>query len=668
MYEHLFDIVVAILIGTLCGFGAVGFRLLVDFFHGVFWSLQHPTLEGIEQVAMWRRVLAPALGGLAAGPVIYYLAREAKGHGVPEVMLAVIQNKGVIRVRVAFAKAFASALTIASGGSAGREGPIIQIGAAGASWIGQMLQVSGRKLKTFVGCGAAAGIAATFNAPIAGALFAVEVILGEFGVAQFSPIVVSSVLATVIARHYFGSGPVFHVPGYELVSVLEFLPYVLLGFGCGLVSRLFVRALYYSEDRFDGWSRLHPVWRPMVGGACLGVLALASPLVYGDGYQAINLALNNQLPVLMLVGLLFAKILATSLTLGSGGSGGVFAPSLFMGAMLGGALGHGVAFLFGDSAGAAGGYALVAMGGVVAGTTLAPIMAILIIFEITSNYAVILPLMTVCITSTVISRAMSRDSIYTTKLARRGINLFQGQSLDLLKSVPVSECMVTEVITFGPGAPIRLLMDRMITGEEHQFCIVDEQGDLFGVVSVSDLRRILMHREGLEQVLLAEDLAHESLPVCHPMQSLSQALVQFEGSGLTELPVVEEVGSRRLVGVLRYADVFARYNQQVMQLDSAEAMSQRMASSAGKGSVRLVKDFSMRDWDPPQSVWGQSLAEAALPARYHVRVLLVKKKAQSTAGVTEVVPLVPGPDYVIEDDDTLVIYGRDEDLERVARL
>jgi CIC family chloride channel protein len=667
MHERIFDLCVAILIGVACGFGAVAFRHLIDGCHFLFWGASHPTLEGLKAAAWWRRLLMPALGGLAVGPIIYYFAKEAKGHGVPEVMLAVAVRKGVIRARVAIAKAVASALTIASGGSAGREGPVIQIGSAIGSWVGQVLHVSSRRLRTYVGCGAAAGIAATFNAPIAGALFAVEIILGEFGVAQFSPIVISSVLATVIARHMFGGGPVFEVPAYELASIAELGPYLVLGLVCGVVSVVFIRVLYFAEDRFDGLSRVHELARPLLGGLLLGLIGLWFPHVYGDGYASINMALNNShLPALLLVALLLAKVLATSLTLGSGGSGGVFAPSLFLGAMVGGAFGQGVGLVFGQSAGAAGGYALVAMGGVVAGTTLAPITAILIIFEITYDYGIILPLMTVCIISSVVTGALNKESIYTMKLVRRGVDLFRGRSLDVLKSFNVRDAMARDFDTFPPETSVGVLMDEMISSDHNQFYITTGEGALFGLVSIGDLRRILMHREGLEQVLLAEDLAHEQVPVCYPDESLSQALVKFEHSGFSELPVVEREPYRKLVGVLRYTEVFATYNRQVLDMDAAEGLARRVHAPIGSRKVELVKGFSMVEWDPPSHLWGKTLLEAALPSRYGVRVVIVKKRPAGGADES-VIPIVPGADYVLTEEDCLVIYGKDEDLERAMR-
>lgn len=668
MHERLFTLGVAIVIGVLCGFAAVLFKHLVHGLQILFWGEAEIALVALQALSPWRLLLMPALGGLLVGPIVYFFAREARGSGVPEVMAAVAVQQGILRARIIFAKAAASALTIASGGSAGREGPIIQIGAAIGSGVGQILRVSRHKLRTFVGCGAAAGIAATFNAPIAGALFSVEVILGEFGVAQFSPIVISAVLATVIARHHFGDSPVFVLPEYEMASTLELGAYLLLGLLCGLASFLFIKLLYRMEDGFETLKRVHPALKPMLGGLALGCMAMWLPHLFGDGYETVNLALRNELPFRLMILLLACKMLATSLTLGSGGSGGVFAPSLFLGAMLGGALGQLVATHFGHQPQHAGGYALVAMGGLVAGATHAPISAILIIFEITNDYTLILPLMLVCIVSTAVAQTLNRESVYTMKLVRRGIDLVAGRSMNVLKAYTVQQTIKRDVPVFHPDTPVHALVEAMIETDHSQFYIVRQDQALAGIVSAGDLRRVLLHRETMEQALLVEDILHEQTPVCTPDETLSAALIRFEKSGFTELPVVSDLRTRTFLGVLHYNDVFALYNEAMLRLDTADGLAERFLSAESVRRVPLFRGFSVIEWAPPSDLWDLTLAQAELPARYGVRVILVKKKSNTPAGGEEMVPVVPGHDYLITRDDTFLIYGEDEALDQVQKF
>lgn len=666
MREQFFLIAVAIVIGVLCGFGGVGFRYLVDLVHVIYWGEAHISPSYLSNLSWWRLALSPALGGLLVGPIVFLLVREAKGHGVPEVMAAVTTRDGVIQGRVAVAKAVTSSITIGSGGSAGPEGPIIQIGAAIGSKVGQIFGVSRKRLRTFVACGAAGGLAATFNAPIAGSLFAVEVILRQFGVSQFSPIVISSVISTVISRHFLGGGAVFSIPEYELASILELGPYLLLGVLCGVLSIVMIRSLYWSEDWFARFERV-PGWiKPAIGGLALGGIGWAIPHVYGDGEFVINMILHDQLAWWMLAALVGAKLLATALTLGSGGSGGVFAPSLFIGAAAGGALGHAVGALLGPAVGAPGGYALVGMGGLIAGTIHAPITAIIMIFEITDSYQIILPLMLVCIISIIMSTHFHPESIYTTQLIRQGIDLFRGQSLDVLKEFRVHQVLHRDCARVSPDTSVENIEHLVMEGEHTHFYVTRDDGHLLGVVLVSELSRVLMRRQGLEQVLLAEDLAHEDTPVCTTQESLSRALLKFEQSGLPELPVVNGAVTRILVGVVRYREVIAVYNNEILKRDTADELASRLVWSERIGKVKLVDGFSMEEWDPTPTMWGKTLAELRLPTRYGVRVLLVKRSPK--AGVAQdIVPVTPGPDFRIQKGDSFILYGSDESLLRVPR-
>jgi len=289
--EHTFMVIVAVIIGVLGGFGAIFFRYAIKFFQKIFFSSFNFSLDYATALPWYVKLFAPAVGGLLVGPIIYYFAREAKGHGVPEVMEAIVLKGGTIRPRVMLAKVFASAISIGSGGSVGREGPIVQIGSALGSTIGQFLKVTGTQLRTLVACGAAAGIAGTFNAPIAGALFSMEVILGDFGISQFSPIVVSSVSATVVSRHFLGNFPAFVIPKYEMVSVFEMIPYTILGFMAAASALAFINILYKTEDFFEK-IRFPEIFKPVSSIYSSSYLGIWLPHVFGVGYDAITLSLT----------------------------------------------------------------------------------------------------------------------------------------------------------------------------------------------------------------------------------------------------------------------------------------------------------------------------------------------------------------------------------------
>lgn len=568
--EYVFLLFTAAFIGLLGGLAAIAFDILIHLFQDGFWGTIEPHLADLHDIPAWKIALVPALGGLLVGLITTFLVAEAKGHGVPEVIKAVALNGGKIRGRVALAKTLASAITIGSGGSAGREGPIIQIGAALASRIGQAMGMSKHRLRTLVGCGAAAGIAATFNAPIAGALFAVEVILGEFGAAQFSPIVISSVIATVVARAWRGNLPTFSPPPCTFASAWELFPYALLGLLCGLVSFAYIRINDLACRAFDRPSRL-PGWlRPALGGLLVGLLALALPHVLGDGHLLANDLFAGRFPIWLLLALVFAKMLATGLTLGSGGSGGVFSPALAVGALLGACLGGLVAPLLGARFGGLAAYALVGMGGLIAGSMLAPITAILMVFEISSNYSIILPVMIVSILSTILVMRLNRNlSIYTGKLARDGIRLFRGSSPDLLQHQRVCDHLRPRVETIRPNESARALLDRLLASDASQFYVIDDRDALLGAITLADARRILLSSPALLDVLLADDVMRRDIPTTLPDESLSTTLAKFTTSNLSELPVILSPLDPHLLGTLAYSDVLTAYQNEILKADAS---------------------------------------------------------------------------------------------------
>lgn len=422
-------IALALLVGCGAGLGAVVFRKLIAAFthlltgHADYSAAGHAGNPNLPLLGPFFVLLVPVAAGLVYGPLVHRFAPEARGHGVPEVMFAVAQRGGRIGAQVAIVKSLASALTIGSGGSVGREGPIVQIGAALGSTLGRLARLTENRLRILVACGAAGGIAATFNAPMAGVFFAMELILRDYTVESFGVVVLSSVTASVIGRAVLGSAPFMSPPHFEVSHPAEYALFALLGLLGALVGVGFTRTLYLVEDLCDrAWRG--PEWlRPAAGGLLLGLLLLAVPQMYGVGYPVLQNAVNGQYAIAFLLLLLVAKIAATSLTIGIGGSGGVFAPSLFMGAMLGsafGAIAHHAAPSLTASPGA---YALVGMGAVFAGSARAPITAVVILFELTGEYSIILPMMTAIVVAALISRRLTSSTIYTLKLRRRGVDL-----------------------------------------------------------------------------------------------------------------------------------------------------------------------------------------------------------------------------------------------------
>jgi len=569
--EHAVMILMAMAVGLLGGYGAVGFRWLILFVQDtLFGNGGEGFLEYLLTLPWYAKLYPPIIGGLLVGPIVYFFAREAKGHGVPEVMESVALKGGVIRKRIVVIKSLASAICIGSGGSVGREGPIVQIGSAIGSTFGQIMGVSVDRMRTLVGCGAAAGIAATFNAPIAGVMFAMEIILGEFGIATFSPIVVSSVMATVISRAYLGNYPAFVVPHYTLVSISEIPLYMILGIIAGLIGVFFTTLLYKSEDLFDAW-KIPEYTKAAIGGLMIGTIGIFFPHIFGVGYDAIGLALLEKLPWIIILALVFIKILATSLTIGSGGSGGIFAPSLFVGSMTGGAFGYLVHTLLPATTATAGAYSLVGMGAVVAATTHGPITAILILFEMTGDYKIILPLMLSCIIASILASQIKRESIYTTKLIRRGTDIRAGKEVNVMKSLLVEDAMTHEVETISENMPLRDLLKFTLSSKHSSFPVVNNEGLLTGILTFQDFKGVI-YEEGLEDLVVAKEFSTAKVITINKNENLDTALKKIGFRNIEQLPVVDENNPRKIIGILSRRDVFSAYNKALIDRSLAKDM------------------------------------------------------------------------------------------------
>ncbi len=555
--------VLGVVVGLAGGYGAVGFRYLIDFFQTLAYGGKEDLLGLVVNLPWYYRVLIPAIGGLIVGPLVYFFAREAKGHGVPEVMESVALKGGVIRKRVVVVKTLASAISISTGGSVGREGPIVQIGSAIGSTLGQVLKVSADRMRTLVGCGAAAGIAATFNAPIAGSMFALEVILGDFGLATFSPIVISSVVATAVSRAYLGDTPAFIVPTYELVSAWELPMYLVMGIFCAAVGVLFTKTLYRIEDLFDD-IKFPDYLKGIFGGLILGASALAFPQILGVGYGAIDMALAQQMAWWLLLLLVPIKILATSITIGSGGSGGIFAPSLFLGAMAGGFFGFVVNQLFPTITASPGAYSIVGMGAVVSATTHGPLAAILILFEMTGTYKIILPLMLACIIATIASGQFSRESIYTLKLMRRGVNIKEGKEVNVLKSLFVKDVMTPHVETINEALPLGQMAQLISKSKFNSFPVINDQKQLIGIVSFNDYNEAIFD-ENLKDLVVAKDIASTELVTVSLDENLYTALEKISLKDFAVLPVVSAQDPSHLEGVISRRDIIGAYNKAVLK-------------------------------------------------------------------------------------------------------
>ncbi|MCB9454295.1 MAG: chloride channel protein [Anaerolineaceae bacterium] len=585
----------AIIVGLGTGFGAIILQELIDLVGWFGYEWLPSITEGLGDAYV---LVVPALGGLFAGPLIYYFAREAKGHGVPEVMEAIAMRGGRIRPIVALIKSLASSFTIGSGGSAGREGPIVQIGSAFGSTIGQSLHLSDDRIRNLVACGAASGIAALFNAPIAGVIFALEVILDEFSVRYFSTVVISAVAASVVGRAAFGAAPIFVLPvEYGIKNLWEFMFYPLLGVLGAVVGFAFVRMLYWTEDLFDDWKR-PPEWlKPAIGGLLLGVMALLYPVLTGigwtgapqifnnAGHEVISGALANELTLGVVLLLLVLKLAATCFTLGSGGSGGIFAPSLFMGAMLGTAFEITVNTIFPDIPAPPGAYALVGMAAVFAASAHAPITALIIAFELTDDSRIILPMMLTVVVATLLSRILlHKESIYTLKLSRRGVRLQRGRDVDVLQGVMVSEVMTHDLHSVSANSTLNELMVSFNQTHSHGYPVLDSEGYLTGLVTISDLDHALANQVSRETPVCDICTPYAKLLTAFPDEPIGAVLARLGARGLGRMPVVERERPSFLVGMIRRADIVRAYDLALARRTAIQHQQNHLQANSPEGT------------------------------------------------------------------------------------
>ncbi len=659
--EHTFVLLIAVIIGLLGGYGAVVIQFAIKVFQEMFWGGEF-TIAAIAAKPWYWKIIIPLIGGIVVGLVIRFVASEAKGHGVPEVMEAIALKNGIIRPRVVIAKLFASAIYIASGGSVGREGPVIQIGSAVGSSIGQFIKANPKRMRTFVACGAASGIAAAFNAPIAGALFAVEIILGDFAVAQFSPIVISSVTATVVSRHFLGNFPAFVVPSYSLSSPFELFNYVILGFLAGVVAVSFIKMLYFSEDFFDKIA-LPDYIKGAIGGLLIGLIGIYFPEIFGVGYDAMDEALASGFIWQLALALVLIKMIATSISLGSGGSGGIFAPSLFLGAMLGAGFGGVVHQLFPAWTADAGAYALVAMGGVVGAATHGPIAAILIIFELTNDYKIILPLMITTIIATLVAQRLQNESIYTLKLIRRGINIFGGREMNVLRSLKVRDIVKQGIDIINESDSFKAILTKVSSSTHNFIYVKNAEGKLTGSISMQEIRSTLLDFDNLKDLLIAADVANPNINIIQEDNNLDFVMKEFGRTGMDELPVVARRNDKdEITGTIWQRDVIEAYNHQIFLRDMSGEIGQSFKHLKKIKSVHVVESYHLSEVEAPTTFIDKTLQEISLRNKYDLELLLIRRTQELKTSYIQ-----PGGKTKIEMNDVLLVFGPQDKIDRLNK-
>ena len=674
--DRLFFILIGA-VGVIGGLLGLATDFLIGLLQRLLWGQSGDLLAIAPKVhPRWMAVVPLAIGGALVGLILWLGRRRTKGQGSGEGMASLIEavavSGGKIAPRPVLVNALAAIVTVGSGGSLGREGPMIRLGAMISSWMGQRLELPPHRLKILVGCGAAAGLAATYNIPIGGTLFAMEVILGNFALEIFGPIVASSVIATLIARSLTGNEPLYAAREYTLTSGWEMLLYAGLGIVGALAAVLFMAGVSLGGKAFRGLRFLPRPFHPLLGMTLLGLLGRYVPHALGRGYGLVNLALAGQLKlpprlplpqeftVLLLLGLALVKLLATALTRGSGGAGGLFTPSLAFGALVGGAYGYWVHSLWPHIASPYGAYAAVGMAAVMAGTSHAPISAILILFEFTGNYDLILPVMLASILSSLLARKLRPTSIYTESLRRRGVDIPWRMEEAVLAGLKAENLVRADPNVLRPGDRYSDVVEKFLSTRRQRLFVVGTDGKLLGAISLHDIKYALDHPETLTAVV-AHDLMLPVERTIHKDERLHRATELFAHSDFERLPVVD--GDGTFLGVIAKRDLLAVYAQEVLGRPALLATFVSSAdSAASRQYVEIPPDFALRLVPVPAELVGKTLAEARLPQTLGARVMEIRRR-----GKTGEEPVIPAADTRLLEGDLLLLLGPTAKLEALTK-
>lgn len=563
--ETTFMAILAVAIGLLAGLCNYAFRKAIDFFH---WLVIEQGMEFFDiswhhwSVARWWVILFPIVGGLLMIPFGIWFSKDLK-FGFPAFLEQVNLRGAKIPGRTIITRGLASAITLGTGGSAGQEGPIAQIGGAVGSQFGQGFKVSGNRLKVLVACGVSGGVAATFNAPIAGVFFAQEIVLlSAFEISSFTSIVIASGMSTVVSRALLGNEIAFHIPPYQMGSHWELLLYVVLGAVVGALAATFIDVHFRVKDLFDKL-KMPRLVKPIFGAFLVGLIGVGFPQVFGNGYDFINEFLNGGGTLYLLLALIVLKAIATSITLGSGLPGGLFAPVLYVGAVIGGAFGHIAQVLFPSMSITPGSYALIGMGAFLSAATHAPMTAIFLLFEMTASYQVIVPIMLSCVIGTSICRHYKKESLDTVELAKAGIDLEAGKERNIMKSIYVRDVMTTKLETLPENMTLRQFTAFIANTKHSNFPLLNAHGEMTGIISIQDFLGVVFEKDLMDLVIVKE-LATTEVTTIFADENLDRAMRTIGYRNIEQLPVVAKDNHKKLIGIISRRDMVSAYNKALM--------------------------------------------------------------------------------------------------------
>ena len=643
-FEYVSLIFLAILVGGLGALGNLGFRALIGLTSWIFRGIEWRTL-GIPRGGAFLFFIPPILctGGLALSALEYLFPGDVLGYGFPNFLATLHLGAARIKPRWIFLKAAGAALSLGAGASVGREGPIAQIAGSIGATIAQLVRLSAERSKVLVACGAGAGIATTFNAPIGGLLFAQEIVLlGETELANLTLLIIATTTGVIVSGVITGNEAVFQVQPFVLESYRELTTYALMGVAMGLLSVGYIR-LFHATAVFFKHLKIPVFAKLLVGLSIVGLIAIVLPDNLSDGYPVINSSLAGRLPIEHMILLAMAKIFASCISLGCGAPGGVFGPIFFIGAMTGGSFRRLSTAMFPRLTGPRGSYALVGLGAFLAGTTHAPLTAVFLLFEMTREYQITIPALLSCILSLVMARSLEPESIDTYALAKEGKSLHIGKERRVLTEIPVSTVMSKQPVVLAHTDDIKEISRVSTETTQSIIPVTDREGKLLGIVIHRDVIELLASRDSLGALINAYDLARRHPPTVTPESNLDEALQHLQTEGIDELPVVDG-STHRLVGLISRQAIARAVSHATVSLDLLAARDSGISWST---------DYQIARMRVPTTGEGETLRQLDPRARFGVSVLAIQTSSNSTSGFAPI-----DPDYVLKEGDLLVAAGR----------
>jgi chloride channel protein, CIC family len=636
----------AAFVGLAGGAAALVLRYAAIALSRLVWGAGDDLVRAVQAAGTLSRLVVPVAGALLAGLVLALGERWSGASRGWDILEAVLLRGGALPARATIVKAISSLVTVSSASPVGREGPIVLAAATVSSSLGERFSLPTRHRRLLTGCGVATGLACAYNAPVGAALFTMEIVFGSLALETFVPLVMSSVVATLLTRAVFGDAPVFRVPALTMVSAWEAVLYALLGVLGGVLAGAFLVALRRSADLFRRLALPRPLAMALVG-LVLGVVIQWYPEIVGNGREAIADLFQRDWPLGHVLALLLLRLVLTPLAVGSGAVGGVFTPTLFLGAMLGYGFGS-IAHLAVTGAAPPAAYALAGMGALLAGTTHAPLTSVLMVFEMTLDYSLVVPLLLASAASTLVARALVRESVYTEAL-RRKARTEDLRAAPVLGVLTAGDVMRHDQITVPADLAVPDLLDRFVASRRNHLYVTDAEGRFRGAVNLHDLNRVLLGGSSASGGR-ASDLARSSFEATFPGERLDQVLERFSRQESERLPVLDDPDSRRLVGTVSKRDILGLYSRELLQ------RGPRLRAAEVEAPVaRLMEEVPV-----PAELVGLSTTDARLPERYGVSLLMVRRGDGAW--------LIPDPMTRLEADDRLAVFGPADRLEALRRL